>query len=75
VLNGHLVERNELIFCPIVVKRGALIGTGAMIQPGVIIGENAVIASQSVVPKFKEIPAGEVWGGIPARKIKDSSKR
>ena len=46
-----------------------------MIQPGVQIGEGAVIASRAVVPKYKVIPAGEVWGGIPAVKIKDSSRR
>jgi acetyltransferase-like isoleucine patch superfamily enzyme len=46
-----------------------------MIQPGVQIGEGAVIASRAVVPKYKVIPAGEVWGGIPAVKIKDSSHR
>lgn len=74
-LNGHLVERGELIFSRIVIEKGALIGTGAMIQPGVRIGAGAVIASRSVVPKYKVIPAGEVWGGIPARKIKDSSER
>ncbi len=74
-LNGHLVERGELIFSPIMIEKGALIGTGAMIQPGVRIGAGAVIASRAVVPKYKVIPAGEVWGGIPARKIKDSSQR
>ena len=74
-LNGHLVERGELIFSPIIIEKNALIGTGAMIQPGVRIGEGAVIASRAVVPKYKVIPAGEVWGGIPARKIKDSSER
>lgn len=75
VINGHLVERGELIFSPILIGEGALIGTGAMIQPGVQIGAGAVIASQALVPKYKVIPAGEVWGGIPARKIKDSSER
>ena len=75
MLNGHLVERGELIFSPITIGDGALIGTGVMIQPGVHIGEGAVIASQAVVPKYKTIPAGEVWGGVPARKIKDSSNR
>ena len=74
-LNGHLVERGELVLSPITIGDNALIGTGVMIQPGVQIGEGAVIASRAVVPKYKVIPAGEVWGGIPAVKIKDSSRR
>lgn len=74
-LNGHLVERGELVLCPIIIGNNALVGAGVMIQPGVSIGEGAVIASRAVVPKYKQIPAGEVWGGIPAVKIKDSSLR
>lgn len=48
-----------------VVKKGASIGANATIVCGVIIGENAMIGAGSVVTK--DIPAGEVWVGNPAR--------
>lgn len=44
------------------------IGTGAVILPHVRIGKGAIIGAGAVVNK--DVPAGEVWVGIPARKIK-----
>lgn len=48
-----------------VIKKGASIGANATILCGVTIGENAMIGAGSVVTK--DIPAGEVWVGNPAR--------
>lgn len=45
------------------------IGANAIILQGVCIGEHCVIAAGSVVTK--NIPSYEVWGGVPAKKIKD----
>lgn len=46
------------------------IGAGAIILPGVTIGEDAVIAAGAVVTK--SVPSGEVWAGVPARRIRNS---
>ena len=43
---------------------------GSVVQPGCTIGQDAIVASRAVVPKWTEIPAGEVWGGIPAKCIR-----
>lgn len=53
---------------PTTVKRGASIGAGSTILCGVTIGEHAVIGIGSVVTK--DVPAGEVWVGNPARFLK-----
>lgn len=50
---------------PTVVKRGASIGVGSTILCGITIGENAMIGAGSVVTK--DVPAGELWVGNPAR--------
>ncbi|MBR0304837.1 MAG: N-acetyltransferase [Bacteroidales bacterium] len=47
------------------VCKGATIGAGSVIMPGITIGENAFIAAGSVVTK--DVPAGELWMGNPAR--------
>lgn len=47
------------------VCKGATIGAGAVILPGITVGENAFIAAGSVVTK--DVPAGELWMGSPAR--------
>ena len=53
---------------PVRIGNGCLIGTNAMICKGVEIGENAIVGAGSVV--VCSIPAGEVWAGNPARKIR-----
>jgi acetyltransferase-like isoleucine patch superfamily enzyme len=45
------------------------IGANVVIMPGISIGANSVIASSAVVTK--NVPAGEIWGGVPAKKISD----
>lgn len=56
-------------FKPITIGHHCWIGTGAIILQGVTIGNGAVVAAGAVVTK--DIPPYEVWGGVPARKIKD----
>ena len=51
-----------------VVKKGASIGANATILCGITIGENAMIGAGSVVTK--DVPAGEVWIGNPAKFFK-----
>ena len=50
------------------VCKGATIGAGSVILPGLTIGERAFVAAGSVVTK--DIPAGELWMGNPARFIR-----
>ena len=73
--NGHLVEKGQMVFAPIHMHKGSLVGTGAIVQPGVIVGADAVVASEALIPKYRTSPAGEVWGGLPAKLIRSSSAR
>jgi acetyltransferase-like isoleucine patch superfamily enzyme len=50
-----------------VIRRGAKIGANATLLPGVVIGENALVGAGSVV--VKDVPAGAVVAGNPARVI------
>ena len=51
-----------------VVRKGASIGAGSVIRSGVEIGEKAMIGVGSVVTK--DVPAGELWVGNPARFVR-----
>ncbi|HEV8599883.1 MAG TPA: acyltransferase [Gemmatimonadales bacterium] len=45
------------------------LGAHCVVLPGVRIGDNSAIAAGSVVSH--DVPPNEIWGGVPARKIKD----
>lgn len=52
----------------VVIKQGATIGANSTVLPGITIGENAMVGAGSVVTK--NIPAGELWVGNPAKFIR-----
>ncbi len=52
-----------------IVEDDVWIGTGAIIMSGITIGKGSIIAAGSVVTK--DVPPCEIWGGNPAKKIKD----
>lgn len=56
---------------PIVIGNNVWIGANAIILPGVSIGDNSVVAAGSIVTK--DIPACQLFGGNPARPLKDIS--
>ena len=72
-INGHLFEKDGIHLAKVIIGSNCVIGSGSFIAPGCIIGDRAVIASRAVLPKFTIIPPGEIWGGIPARRIREAS--
>lgn len=56
-------------FGNIEIGDGVWIGANTVILPGVTIGNNVAIGANSVVTK--DIPANTVYGGVPARFIKN----
>lgn len=52
---------------PIVIKTGASIGSHTVIFPGVTIGAKAKVGAHSLVKI--DIPANQVWAGIPAKSL------
>jgi acetyltransferase-like isoleucine patch superfamily enzyme len=56
---------------PVRIGRGAVVGINCVVMPGVELGDGAVLAPGGVATAGTRIPAHELWGGIPARKLKD----
>lgn len=54
------------------IEQGASIGSGSVILCGITIGRDALIGAGAVVTK--DVPAGEVWVGNPARALRKPAK-
>lgn len=65
---GALQTEADWTCVPTVVKRRAAIGSGATILCGITIGEGATVGAGSVVTK--DVPAGAVVAGNPARVLR-----
>ncbi len=52
----------------ITIGKNCFIGARSLIMPNVTIGNSCIVAAGSVVTK--DIPSGEIWGGVPAKFIK-----
>ena len=63
----HYVERPH-VSKEVRIENGVWLCAGVIVLPGVIIGEGSVIAASSVVNQ--NVPPFELWGGIPAKKIR-----
>ena len=61
--------RGGMIFKPIHIGKNVWIGANATILQGVTIGDGAIVAAGAVVTK--DIPAGKVAAGVPAKVIRD----
>jgi hypothetical protein len=48
------------------VGEGAYVGSGALIREGRTVGPGALVGMGAVVTR--DVPAGEVWAGVPARR-------
>lgn len=62
------INKQRCLYNKIEVKDDVWIGSGCVILGGVTIGTGVVVAAGAVVTK--SIPDYEIWGGIPAKKIK-----
>jgi len=58
-------KRPPAVFARTVLRRGASLGANATVLCGIEIGAGAMIGAGSVVTK--DVPAGELWVGNPAR--------
>ncbi len=50
-----------------------LIGMGAIVMDNAVVHSNSIVAAGAVVLENTVIGEGEVWAGVPARKVKDIS--
>jgi len=52
------------------LESGAFVGMGATVLDGAVIESGGMLAAGALLTPGKRIPAGELWGGSPARKMR-----
>lgn len=55
------------------VEDNVLIGMGSIIMDDCVVGSNSIIAAGAVLTKGTIVPPGTIYGGMPAKKLKDIS--
>ncbi len=69
--HDHRQPNYPLVLKPVTVESGAWLAAECFIGPGVTVGAGAVVAARSVV--VRDVPAGVVVAGNPARQVGHSS--
>lgn len=56
------------------ISDNSLIGIGSVIMDQCEVGEWSIVAAGSMVKPNTKIPSGKLWGGLPAKEIRDISE-
>jgi carbonic anhydrase/acetyltransferase-like protein (isoleucine patch superfamily) len=73
VLGDNVSIGHNAIVHGCTVEDNVLIGMGAIVMDNVYIGRNSIIAAGAVVLEGTQVPAGSIFAGVPAKKVKDIS--
>lgn len=69
VLIGHLA-----IVHGCQLHHGAFVGMGAIVMDGCVVEGGGMLAAGAMLTPGKRVPAGELWGGRPAKLIRPVSE-
>jgi gamma-carbonic anhydrase len=69
-IGDHVQLRPGAIIHGATLEDGVCVGEGAQVMDGGRVGKNSVLLPGAVLPPGKSVPAGEVWGGCPAKKVR-----
>lgn len=70
VLFAHAIEGAQFSLEKVRLGNNVTIGAHALLMAGVSVGDGAIVSAGAVVLKGTRIGPGEVWGGVPARRLK-----
>ena len=74
IVTSHTMVRDRFVLRAVRVGAGATVGVGCILMPGVCIGAGAVLLPGAVVKAGTLVLAGEIWGGVPAVRLKSAAQ-
>lgn len=69
VLVGH-----NCIIHGCTLENGSFVGMGTVVLDGVVVETGAMVAAGALVTPNKRVPSGQLWGGSPAKHLRDLSE-
>ncbi len=54
-----------------ILENGCFIGMSATVMDGAVVESGAMVAAGALVIPGKRVPAGELWAGCPAKRLRD----
>lgn len=70
VLFSHAIEGVNFSLEAIKIGNNVTIGAKAVVMSGVTISDGAIVSAGAIVLKGSKIGVNEIWGGVPAKRIK-----
>ncbi len=70
-IGNHVTIGHGALLTSCSVGSEVLIGQGAIVQEGAVVGDRCIVAAGAVVLPGVSIPSGQLWGGNPAKFIRD----
>lgn len=75
ILGNNVSVGHNAIIHGCTIHDNVLIGMGAIVMDGCEIESNCIVAAGAVLLEGTKVPAGSVFAGIPAKKVKDISEK
>jgi len=74
LLLGHFIEGTSVVLREVAVGAHATVGVMAVISPGCRVEAGATLGACSMLPKGRRVPEGELWAGVPARRLRPAQR-
>ena len=73
VLGQHVTLGHAVHLHACTLEDETLVGSGAIVLDGALLERHSQVAAGALVAPNKVVKSGELWGGVPARKLRDLS--
>ena len=69
-VQAHILESGKMKMKRVYIGKRALIGTGAKVMPGCVVEDLGILAAGTIMRKDQRVEAGAIYGGLPAKFIR-----
>lgn len=71
VIGDDVLVGHNCIIHGCTLENGSFVGMGTTVLDGAVVESGAMVAAGALLTPNKRVPSGELWGGSPARYIRD----